>query len=323
MTIPEIIGPRPNLRKGTMTASRFRINLGKDAVKLALDGQWERAAEINRAILELYPDDCEAANRLAKALMELSDYPSARTVLNDLCARHPGNNIARKNLARLEALESTGAPRPSTTTHAGAHAPLFIEEGGKSCTTGLRGSGDESALADTVAGDSVSLTVSGEFVVAHAGDGRQLGTVEPRLARRLRKLMDGGNQYSAAVVSVTGNTLSIVIRETRQDPSLRNVVSFPPLRRHEDAPGETDPDGPGEEFLETAEGTDPVADAGDDSEPDDALPTLGSEDIEEDGDDGGDGDEGPDDDVPVLDTDDVNGDPILEIVPRQDEDDWE
>ena len=82
-----------------MTASRFRVNLGKEAVKLALEGNWNRAAQINRAILELHPEDCEAANRLAKALMELSDYAAARVVLDDLCRRSPNNSIARKNLS--------------------------------------------------------------------------------------------------------------------------------------------------------------------------------------------------------------------------------
>ena len=46
---------------------RFRIKLGKEAVKLALNGSWQRAAAVNRAILELHPQDSEAANRLAKA----------------------------------------------------------------------------------------------------------------------------------------------------------------------------------------------------------------------------------------------------------------
>ena len=130
-----------------MTANRFRVNLGKEAVKLALGGDWERAAQLNRAILELHPDDCEAANRLAKALMELSHYAAARVVLDDLCRRSPHNNIARKNLSRLEKLESAGAVRPSTPVGSAGLSPLFIEDGGKSCTTTLRHPGDSPALS--------------------------------------------------------------------------------------------------------------------------------------------------------------------------------
>ena len=59
------------------------------------------------------------------------------------------------------------------------------------------------------------------------GEGRLLGRVEPRLARRLRRLMAGGNCYSAAVVAVDAAAVSVIIRETARHPSLRNVVSFP------------------------------------------------------------------------------------------------
>ena len=41
------VSSSPNTGGRTTTANRFRINLGKDAVKLALNGEWERAAEIN------------------------------------------------------------------------------------------------------------------------------------------------------------------------------------------------------------------------------------------------------------------------------------
>ena len=222
-----------------MTASRFRINLGKDAVKLALDGQWARAAELNRAILELYPDDCEAANRLAKALMELADYAAARTVLSDLRVKHPNNNIARKNLARLEKLESAGAPRQSAPGSVAELSPLFIEEGGKSCTTTLRPTGDASAVAGIVAGDTATLSICGDSVVAYSTDDQRLGSVEPRLARRLRKLMDWreplrrGHRQHRRRISVhrhPGDSAAPV-------PAQRGVLpSAPPQRRRTGRP---------------------------------------------------------------------------------------
>ena len=315
--VQNTVRPNPNAGRGTMTADRFRINLGKDAIKLALNGEWGRAAELNRAILELHPDDCEAANRLAKALMELADYAGARTVLNDLRVKHPNNNIARKNLARLEKLESAGAPRQPAPASVAELSPLFIEEGGKSCTTTLRSTGDASALAGIVAGDTATLSISGDSVVAHSTDDRRLGSVEPRLARRLRKLMAGGNQYGAAIVSIDGEAVAIVIRETQQHPSLRNVVSFPPLRRSDGEPDGRDPDSMSDDLAETAENLSLVIDPGAEPEPEDTLPALATDEIDDDDAD----DSGVE--VPVLDTDDVDGDPVLQIVPPPQEDDWE
>ena len=95
------------------TENQFRSKkeLSKDAISLALSGEWERAAEVNQAILDQTPDDVEAMNRLGKALMEVGDYDSARDVLVRVVSAAPYNNIAKKNLARLEQMES--APYPS------------------------------------------------------------------------------------------------------------------------------------------------------------------------------------------------------------------
>ena len=65
--------------------------------------------------------------------------------------------------------------------------------------------------------------------------------LEPRLARRLRKLIAGGNEYSADVVTIRADELSVIIRETSQHPSLRNVVSFPTTSRTSVTNAEPDP----------------------------------------------------------------------------------
>ena len=54
--------------------SKSKIDLDKKAVALALDGQWENAAECNRLILDHYPSDVETMNRLAKSLIELNQF---------------------------------------------------------------------------------------------------------------------------------------------------------------------------------------------------------------------------------------------------------
>jgi len=61
-----------------------------------LQGEWERAAEVNKAILELFPDDLEAMNRLVKALMELGSYLDARAVLNQVCEVAPTTRSPRR-----------------------------------------------------------------------------------------------------------------------------------------------------------------------------------------------------------------------------------
>jgi Flp pilus assembly protein TadD len=82
--------------KNAVSDQLLRVNLGQEAVKMALCADWERAVELNRDILELCPDNCEAANRLAKALMELARYQEAREVLEDLCPGPPPTLLPAK-----------------------------------------------------------------------------------------------------------------------------------------------------------------------------------------------------------------------------------
>jgi len=47
-------------------------------------------------------------------------------------------------------------------------------------------------------------------------------------------LIDGGNKYAAAAVTVNGQEVSVIIRETFKHRSLQNVCSFPPKAKEED-----------------------------------------------------------------------------------------
>ena len=209
------------------TASRKKANLGKAAVKAALKGEWERAVEMNQSILDMNPNDCEATNRLAKALMELGDYAEARRILESLQLRVPGNNIARKNLARLDQLQACGGDGRRAAPGDDGLPRMFIADSGKSCITPLRRQGGAHPITSVSSGDAVSLSVHNAGIAVISLDGNFLGTIERRLARRLSRLMSGGNEYAAAVVGSGPDGLSILIRETKQHPALRRVASFP------------------------------------------------------------------------------------------------
>ena len=299
-------------------ADRRKTNLGKEAVKAALKGEWERAAELNRAVLELNPNDCEASNRLAKALMELGDYTEARQILETLRVRAPGNNIARKNLARLEQLQTGGGDPPVAGRSAAGDDGLpgmFIAESGKSCTTILEKPAVASAMATVSAGDVVALNLRGEGVAVTARDGGYLGTIERRLGRRLHRLMVAGNQYAAAVVGTDAEGISVILRETRQHPTLRHVVSFPSAP---DGPRQPPPliaDPPLEETDEEPEAI--SEDPGDGvTTSDESGVTALTDEVADDADDS---------DLPVLD-DDVDTDgwtPVTPTPAADNEDDWE
>ncbi len=176
----------------------LKPRLSRDAVALALKGEWERAAEVNRAILELFADDVEAMNRLGKALIELGQYPEAKEVLTAVTRIAPYNSIAKKNLARLENLVSIPAPAKPGRRAAPAldkkRPQLFIEESGKSGTTVLRKTASSQTVARVAPSDPAFLEAQNNAINVYSRDGEYLGQVEPRLGQRLIRLMYGGNR---------------------------------------------------------------------------------------------------------------------------------
>ena len=105
--------------------TRLKRDLSLDAISLALKGEWERATEVNRALLELFETDVGSMNRLGKAYMELGQYAEAREVLDRVGRIAPYNTIAKKNLARVVQLEISPAPI-SKNRKAGSGPQFFI-----------------------------------------------------------------------------------------------------------------------------------------------------------------------------------------------------
>ncbi len=76
----------------------------QQAVELAMRGSWDEAAQANLRILESYPQDIRARNRLGKAYSELGRHEEALQTYEECLKAQPSNNIARRRLADLYAL---------------------------------------------------------------------------------------------------------------------------------------------------------------------------------------------------------------------------
>jgi tetratricopeptide (TPR) repeat protein len=205
-------------------ARQYRL-LTEQAIDLALKSRWEEAAAINRRLLEMFPRDLSTLNRMGKALSELGQYDEARQSYATALEMDPENNIARKNLARLEQLSTAdGAARPTTDR---MDPRLFIEETGKTGFTNLVDLAPPAVMARLSAGEQVHLHHEGSLLYVETAAGERVGRVEPRLANRLIKFMRGGNQYAAGITEIDGHGVRLIIRETFQDPSQFGKVSFP------------------------------------------------------------------------------------------------
>ncbi|MGB2884457.1 MAG: tetratricopeptide repeat protein [Dehalococcoidia bacterium] len=204
--------------------AKLRRQRTNEAIALAMQSQWDEAIAVNKSIIEIFPDDADAYNRLGKALTQLGRYAEARDAYSHALEIEPNNGIAKKNIDRLAHLREAEA-EPRNGRQVSSH--LFMEETGKADVADLYRLAPRKVLVKIAAGDPVHLEAKGQSLTVESVDGEYIGEVEPRLGLRLIKLVQGGNRYTAAIVGVGEKGGKVMIKEVFQHPSQAGRPSFP------------------------------------------------------------------------------------------------
>lgn len=225
------------------------------AITSALAQDWGKAVEANRAVLRIVPNNIEALNRLAKALLELGDLSEARGAVDGALQLDSSNTIARRNRERLERAETAvtittskpvpanqgivsdvtaeyvtgGVAQPDAPNRNVFSAHLLMSETGKSAIATLIDATDRTAVGHLSSGEPLTLRREGNRLLTHSSRGEPVGRVHPRLAQRILSLMDAGNRYEAAFLrDHPAEGVQVIIGEVYQDPAQRGRPSFPP-----------------------------------------------------------------------------------------------
>ena len=207
---------------------RLRRKLQEKAVEFAAMNNWAEALALNEQIHAL-GEEPDTYNRMGKALMELGKYSKSHDAYQQTLRLFPTNAIARKNIARLDALLARGfdhgqvnrSPRQQVDLR------LFITETGRTALTTLIDVPRGPAVDALVTGEKMDFRIQGRTVYVIDADGNVVGRLEPKLGQRLAELIGGGNRYIAAIAQTDPRIVRLLIRETYQDPSQRGRISFP------------------------------------------------------------------------------------------------
>ncbi len=216
--------------------TRLGRRLSEEAIVLAVQGRWEEAVAVNRSIIERFPGDVGAYNRLGRALAELGEFDQAKEAYGKSLELDPTNAIAAKNLARLANLPA--AKVSLNVRHNRVVPELFITEMGKAGVVNLCNLAPTEILVRTGIGSEVLLRVEDQRLMVENDQGEYLGEVEPKHSMRLIRLIEGGNRYAAAIHSMGKDGVRAVIKEEYQHPSQMGYPSFPikaTERLHSDA----------------------------------------------------------------------------------------
>lgn len=201
-----------------------RQRLSSEATNLAVQGRWEEAAKLNREIIERFPNDIKAYNRLGRALTELGEITQAREAYLTALELAPANAIAKKNITRLDSLPESKVG----SNKVGRIIPeLFVAESTKSRIVTLHNLAPSEVLARVNQGDQVQLNLEEQRLVITSGDGIYLGEVEPKHNSRLVKLIKGGNKYVAAIFGMEATKIQVIIKEVYQHLGQSGIPSFP------------------------------------------------------------------------------------------------
>jgi tetratricopeptide (TPR) repeat protein len=205
--------------------ARLRRKASQEAIALAMQSRWQEAVIVNQSIIELFPTDIDAYNRLGRAHMELGEFAKAKDAYNHTIELDPYNSIAQRNLQRLSLLPNSKVKVKEERRE--ASPDLFIGEMGKAGVVNLQELAPKKVLAKMAAGNQVYLKVRGRQLVVENEQGEYLGLVEPPHGFRLARLIEGGNKYAVAIVNIDNNNARVIIRETFQHPSQIGRLSFP------------------------------------------------------------------------------------------------
>ena len=205
--------------------ARIWRNRIQEAIKLATENRWQEAIAANENIIEVFPADVDAYNRLGRAHMELGDYKKAKEAYSKSMELEPNNSIAKKNLERLALLKGAHVVKNEQRRKLPPNA--FIAEIGKAGVVNLLEPAPQSVLVKMTPGEQVFLRIRNQDAVVENYKNEYLGLVEPEHGLRLAKLIKGGNQYIAAIVSMDNDRVKVIIRETLQHPSQTGKLSFP------------------------------------------------------------------------------------------------
>lgn len=199
--------------------------LKDQAIKLALESNWEEAILVNKSILETVPNDIDTLNRLAYAYMQSGQFEEAREIYASIIGRDKTNPIATKNLKKLLTL-SQSKNGASPTSHLNHMDNVFIQEAGKTKTVELTNLADKRTIMSLQYGDEILLTIKRSKIFVLTTDKVYIGMLPDNIGTRLISFIKGGNEYQACIKSVDDKKIVIFIKETKRAKRFFNQSSF-------------------------------------------------------------------------------------------------
>lgn len=200
--------------------------LKDQSIQQALQGDWEKAIELNKQILQETPDDIETLNRIAFAYTALRKNKEAQEIYQKVLALDNQNPIALKNMKRLNANKKSNGTATHKPLLVALSDTMFIEEFGKTKVVELINVAQSQIIAHLMTGEMVHLRIKRSKIFVLDNDDTFVGMLPDDMGKRLIKFMEGGNQYQACIKAITKKSILIFIKEAKRANRFKNQPSF-------------------------------------------------------------------------------------------------
>lgn len=196
------------------------------AINAALKNNWEEAIRLNLSILSRDKENADALNRLAFAYLQHGNPKKAKIVYKQAVSIDPYNEIAKKNLAKINALKKGTTPKNNLKEGSSASNTLFIEEPGKTKCVTLVKIATPSILSCLCPGEEARLVPKRHSMVVVNQNDVYLGALPDDIGYKISKRQRAGNKYQAYIKFAGKNSLSVFIRETARCKRFRDQPTF-------------------------------------------------------------------------------------------------
>jgi len=197
------------------------MTLKNQAIQTALEGNWQEAIAINKALIHENPEDMDALNRLALAYTIMGKLREAKSTYQKVLNLDPLNPIALRNLKKLKdkGLNLTKKNLNSCINNE------FLEEPGKTKVVELVNIAQPKVVEALRTGQSLELCIKRLKIFTLEGK-QYIGVLPDDIARRLIKFMKNGCKYEAYVKSSNQHKVTVFIKEVKKTSRYKDQPSF-------------------------------------------------------------------------------------------------
>lgn len=199
---------------------KMKTNLTQEAVKCAMNCNWQKALQLNLEILSEDTSNIDALNRLARCYLEIGELKKAKETAKKVLTIDPANSIAVKCLEKYSNFTQTTKDPKKISLQLNS----FIEESGKTKIIDLVNLGDKKLTNSLTVGEEVYLITHTHKVSVVNSNKKYIGRIPDDVAVRIKLAIKNGNQFKTLIKSVDKDHCKIFIRETN---SKNNFHTFP------------------------------------------------------------------------------------------------